>query len=120
MRRLDQDPVTFTRVSAHPFRCRGSVGDELSPGGLGQDPGPLAVDDAHGVEHLGRPAADAAVRLLGHRSKLRHLAEHGQQSFPVAEMLCACGMYLPSASSLTPHDIEFIADAIKQIQQRGN
>ncbi len=43
--------------------------------------------------------------------------EHGKQSFPVAETLCERGMYLPSASSLTPHDIEFIAQAIKEIQR---
>lgn len=45
--------------------------------------------------------------------------EHGHESFPVAEMLCAKGMYLPSASTLTPSDIEFIAQAIKEIQKQG-
>ncbi len=42
---------------------------------------------------------------------------HGHQQFPVSEMLCEKGMYLPSAATLTPGDIEFIAQAIKNIQQ---
>jgi perosamine synthetase len=46
-----------------------------------------------------------------------YFREHGQRSFPVAEMLCERGMYLPSASTLTPHDIEFIAQSIREIQR---
>jgi len=48
-----------------------------------------------------------------------YYGEHGRQSFPVAEMLCERGMYLPSASTLTPEDIERVAQAIKQIQHEG-
>lgn len=35
------------------------------------------------------------------------------QRFPVAEDLCRRGLYLPSASNLTPDDIEIIVDAIR-------
>ena len=45
--------------------------------------------------------------------------EHGKENFPVSEMLCDQGMYLPSASTLTPSDIEFISNAIKEIYQQG-
>jgi perosamine synthetase len=45
--------------------------------------------------------------------------QHGHQSFPVAEMLCRRGMYLPSASTLTPDDIELVARSIKEIQKQG-
>ena len=43
---------------------------------------------------------------------------HGHQSFPVAEMLCARGLYLPSAATLTPEDIQFIARCIKEARPR--
>ena len=41
--------------------------------------------------------------------------EHGHQSFPVSERLCERGLYLPSASTLTQNDIEFITNAVKEI-----
>ena len=44
---------------------------------------------------------------------------YGRQSFPVAEMLCERGMYLPSAATLTPDDIRFVAQCIKDIYARG-
>ena len=45
---------------------------------------------------------------------------YGHQSFPVAEMLCERGMYLPSAATLTSGDIQFITQCIKEIQAGGN
>jgi perosamine synthetase len=45
--------------------------------------------------------------------------EYGCQSFPVAEMLCERGMYLPSASTLTPEDIRLIAQCVKDIHAQG-
>jgi perosamine synthetase len=48
-----------------------------------------------------------------------YFREHGRESFPVAEMLCARGMYLPSASTLTPSDVEFISQAVREIQING-
>lgn len=38
------------------------------------------------------------------------------ECFPVAEELCRKGMYLPSASTLTEREIEYIVSAIKEIQ----
>jgi perosamine synthetase len=39
------------------------------------------------------------------------------QRYPVAEMLCQRGFYLPSASSLTPHQIDYIVDIVRGAQQ---
>jgi perosamine synthetase len=36
------------------------------------------------------------------------------QRYPVAENLCKCGFYLPSSSSLTLDEIEYIAGVIRQ------
>jgi len=36
----------------------------------------------------------------------------GSERFPVAEELCRKGLYLPSASTLTTEDIEYIAEAL--------
>jgi perosamine synthetase len=44
---------------------------------------------------------------------------YGHQSFPVAEMLCERGMYLPSASTLTPGDIRFVAQCIRNVHKHG-
>lgn len=39
------------------------------------------------------------------------------ERFPVAEDLCRRGFYLPSSSSLTPNEIQYIARAIEDIQE---
>jgi perosamine synthetase len=39
------------------------------------------------------------------------------QRYPVSEMLCERGFYLPSASSLTSHQIKYIAEIMKQAYQ---
>jgi perosamine synthetase len=49
-----------------------------------------------------------------------YFKDYGDQSFPIAEMLCERGMYLPSAATLSPEDIRFISRAIKEIQTHGN
>ena len=36
------------------------------------------------------------------------------QRYPVAEDLCRRGLYLPSASSLTPDDIEVVVESIRE------
>jgi perosamine synthetase len=36
------------------------------------------------------------------------------QRYPVAEMLCKSGFYLPSASSLKPEQIKFIVQVMRQ------
>jgi perosamine synthetase len=48
-----------------------------------------------------------------------YFREQGHQSFPVSEMLCERGMYLPSASTLTPEDIQIVAGSIKEIAAQG-
>jgi perosamine synthetase len=39
------------------------------------------------------------------------------QRYPVAERLCGDGLYLPSASSLTPAEINFVCDCIRDAQR---
>lgn len=46
-----------------------------------------------------------------------YYAEFGRQEFPIAEMLCERGVYLPSAPTLTRREIEFITVSIKACQQ---
>lgn len=41
------------------------------------------------------------------------------QRYPVAEMLCQRGFYLPSASSLTPHQIDYILDVVRGAQRHA-
>ncbi len=42
------------------------------------------------------------------------------QRYPVAEMLCERGFYLPSASSLTPSQISYVVEVVKQAYQEAN
>jgi perosamine synthetase len=41
------------------------------------------------------------------------------QRYPVAEMLCQRGFYLPSASSLTPQQIKYIAGIVRQAHEEA-
>jgi perosamine synthetase len=41
------------------------------------------------------------------------------QRYPVAEMLCQRGFYLPSASSLTERQVRFIADIVRQAHEEA-
>ncbi len=41
------------------------------------------------------------------------------QRYPVAEMLCERGFYLPSASSLTENQVHYVAKAIKEAYQQN-
>ena len=40
------------------------------------------------------------------------------QRYPVAEMLCQRGFYLPSASSLTPHEIDYVVEKVGEARQQ--
>ena len=41
------------------------------------------------------------------------------QRYPVAEMLCQRGFYLPSASSLTEQQIKYIANIVRQAHEEA-
>jgi perosamine synthetase len=41
------------------------------------------------------------------------------QRYPVAEMLCRRGFYLPSASSLTPREIDYIVEAVQNAYEQA-
>jgi perosamine synthetase len=68
-------------------------------------------------ERLARRGIETRTFFIPVHLQPIYFREHGHQRFPVAEMLCERGMYLPSASSLSQADIEFIAQSIKEIQQ---
>ncbi len=42
------------------------------------------------------------------------------QRYPISEMLCQRGFYLPSASSLTEKQIRYIGDIMHQAYQQNN
>jgi perosamine synthetase len=46
-----------------------------------------------------------------------YYAGYKGERYPVAEDLCRRGLYLPSASGLAKHEIEFVAAAVKAIQK---
>jgi perosamine synthetase len=68
-------------------------------------------------EQLARRGIETRTFFIPVHLQPIYFRAHGRERFPVAEKLCEQGMYLPSASSLTQGDIEFIAQAIKEIQQ---
>jgi perosamine synthetase len=53
-----------------------------------------------------------------HLQPIYYRAFEGQR-YPVAEMLCQRGLYLPSASSLTADEIDYISDMVQRAHQRA-
>jgi perosamine synthetase len=53
-----------------------------------------------------------------HLQPIYYKAFKGQR-YPVSEMLCQRGFYLPSASSLRPNQIKYITEVIQQAQQEA-
>ncbi|GAB4547208.1 MAG: DegT/DnrJ/EryC1/StrS family aminotransferase [Anaerolineae bacterium] len=51
-----------------------------------------------------------------HLQPIYYQAFKGQR-YPVAEMLCQRGFYLPSASSLTAREVDYITDMVRQAHQ---
>jgi perosamine synthetase len=54
-----------------------------------------------------------------HLQPIYHRAYQGQR-YPVAEMLCQRGFYLPSASSLNPREIDYITEMVRQTRQQAS
>jgi perosamine synthetase len=48
-----------------------------------------------------------------------YYADYKGERYPVAEDLCRRGLYLPSASSLTQKEIQFIVRAVKECQNQS-
>jgi perosamine synthetase len=48
-----------------------------------------------------------------------YYADYKGERYPVAEDLCRRGLYLPSASSLTGQEIEFVVRAVKECREKG-
>jgi perosamine synthetase len=46
-----------------------------------------------------------------------YYADFSGERYPVAEDLCRRGLYLPSASSLTRQEIEFVVEAVRACQR---
>lgn len=49
-----------------------------------------------------------------------YYTDYQGERYPVAEELCRRGLYLPSASSLTSHEIEFVVEAIKECWRKNH
>ena len=54
-----------------------------------------------------------------HLQPIYHEAFKGQR-YPVSEMLCQRGFYLPSASSLTTEQVQYIVDIVRQAYEEPN
>jgi perosamine synthetase len=52
-----------------------------------------------------------------HLQPIYYQAFQGQR-YPVSEMLCQRGFYLPSASSLTPREIDYITEMVRQAHKQ--
>jgi perosamine synthetase len=72
-----------------------------------------------------RDALRASLALRGIETRTFFIPIHLQpiyfarlrgQSYPVSELLCSRGMYLPSGSALTPADIDTVTKAIAEVQ----
>jgi perosamine synthetase len=48
-----------------------------------------------------------------------YYGDYQGERYPVAEELCRRGLYLPSASSLTQQEIEFVVRVVKECQQKS-
>jgi perosamine synthetase len=53
-----------------------------------------------------------------HLQPIYHKAYEGQR-YPVAEMLCQRGFYLPSASSLTTREIDYVTESVRRAHQQA-
>ena len=53
-----------------------------------------------------------------HLQPIYYQAFKGQR-YPISEMLCRRGFYLPSASSLTPREIEYITETVRQAHEQA-
>jgi len=54
-----------------------------------------------------------------HLQPIYHQAYKGQR-YPVAEMLCQRGFYLPSASSLTTREIDYVTETMGRVHRQAN
>ncbi|MCR5822638.1 MAG: DegT/DnrJ/EryC1/StrS family aminotransferase [Bacteroidales bacterium] len=70
-------------------------------------------------EHLKQLGIDTRLLFEGmHRQpSLKHFVCNCEGNYPVTEYLTANGLYLPSASSLSARNIEYICQTIKQFAQ---
>jgi perosamine synthetase len=79
----------------------------------------LLVEDEFGPSrdelrrHLaGRGIETRTFFIPMHLQPIYH-ADYRSERYPVAEDLCRRGLYLPSSSSLSEQDIEFVVQAVK-------
>ena len=86
----------------------------------------LLVEDEFGLtrDELRRCLADRGIEtrtffIPMHLQPIYH-ADYRGERYPVAEDLCRRGLYLPSASSLTRSEIEFVVEAVKACWTRNH
>jgi perosamine synthetase len=85
----------------------------------------LLVEDGFGMTrdqlraYLARHGIETRTFFIPmHLQPIYYQAFKGQR-YPVAEMLCQRGFYLPSASSLTERQIQYIADIVQRAHQEA-
>jgi len=85
----------------------------------------VLVEDEFGMTRDGLRAylADHGIEtrtffIPMHLQPIYYQAYKGQR-YPVAEMLCQRGFYLPSASSLTAHEIDYITDMVNRAHHQA-
>jgi perosamine synthetase len=85
----------------------------------------LLVEDEYGLtrDELRRCLAERGIEtrtfFIPMHLQPIYYADYRGELFPVAEDFCRRGLYLPSASSLTQHEIEFVVQEVKACQPRG-
>jgi len=72
----------------------------------------LSRDELRG--RLARRGIETRTFFIPMHCQPVYFDQYRGERYPVAEDLCRRGLYLPSASSLTPHDIEVVVGAIKE------
>ena len=85
----------------------------------------ILVEDESGMTRDGLRAylADHGIEtrtffIPMHLQPIYHQAYKGER-YPVAEMLCQRGFYLPSASSLTVHEIDYITGMVQRAHRQA-
>jgi perosamine synthetase len=86
----------------------------------------LLVEDEFGLsrDELRRCLAEQGIEtrtffIPMHLQPIYH-ADYQGERYPVAEDLCRRGLYLPSASSLTRREIEYVVEAVKGCWRRNH
>ena len=80
----------------------------------------LLVEDEFGLSRdelrrrLARRGIETRTFFIPMHLQPIYYADYEGERYPVAEDLCRRGMYLPSSSSLTRQEIQFVVEAVRE------